>query len=838
MQRRDLLKGLASLPALIPLSACQIAGEPGTQVWLGPEYWANPMQDWRRRGDRFECHVSGGDRNVFWLTRELKPDAGDFAMSVRLGKLDKERSLTPGWVGFRFGMRGHFDHYKDTAIRGFGVEAGITNDGRLFLVDQASGPTVPDLNDVELKLELSGNQAKLSCAGQSVERQIPSEWLHGGVALVCHNGDLPDGLPLMPEPVQPNTGKPSQERGGDMNFWFSHWQLSGPKVATLPDRAWGPILFTQYTLNRGDLRLTAQFVPVEKDVKAELRLDGKSVATVAVDAFSSTAAFHVPALDDTRDHTFEVLYEGASYAGSIRKDPKDKQKILVGALTCQWDLGFPHQLIAKNLETLQPDVLFFTGDQIYEANGGYGIQREPLPAARVDYLRKWYLFGWAFGHLIRNIPTVSLADDHDVYHGNLWGTGGRQAKYPEIDPQAPSERIIPADRQKRAQDSGGYLMQARWVQGVYQTQSSHLPVWSRAKDVWDHVPVCFGSLLWGGISFAILEDRKFKSAPVDFLPGAEILNGWPQNPNWSSATEGDVPGTSLLGDQQEEFLAEWVKDWDGAEMKAAVSATIFCNVATLPKEAMSDNVTGKLAVQLEGGYAAGEKKVQDHDSNAWPQTPRNRALRLLRAAQAVHIAGDQHLGSTVQYGADDWNDAPFAICTPAISNLFPRRWFPPDEGKNRKPGQAQNLGEYLDGFGNKMTVHAVANPYQTGRKPATLFDRVTGFGTIELDKRSRQITLVNYPRWADVAEGGKPYPGWPITIGQMQNGLNGARWELTLPSEAEGLVEIKDAQQVTVLCLRFATKVTTIPVWAKGEYTVTLDGKPFATISALPRRAG
>ena len=31
-------------------------------------------------------------------------------------------------------------------------------------------------------------------------------------------------------------------------------------------------------------------------------------------------------------------------------------------------------------------------------------------------------------------------------------------------------------------------------------------------------------------------------------------------------------------------------------------------------------------------------------------------LDLVRTCFALHIAGDQHLGSTVQYGIDDWND--------------------------------------------------------------------------------------------------------------------------------------------------------------------------------------
>ncbi len=35
------------------------------RVWIGPEYWANPMQDWRLANGRIENIVAGGDRNVF-----------------------------------------------------------------------------------------------------------------------------------------------------------------------------------------------------------------------------------------------------------------------------------------------------------------------------------------------------------------------------------------------------------------------------------------------------------------------------------------------------------------------------------------------------------------------------------------------------------------------------------------------------------------------------------------------------------------------------------------------------------------------------------------------------
>ena len=35
------------------------------RVWIGPEYWANPMQDWRLANGRIENIVAGGDGTLF-----------------------------------------------------------------------------------------------------------------------------------------------------------------------------------------------------------------------------------------------------------------------------------------------------------------------------------------------------------------------------------------------------------------------------------------------------------------------------------------------------------------------------------------------------------------------------------------------------------------------------------------------------------------------------------------------------------------------------------------------------------------------------------------------------
>jgi hypothetical protein len=346
------------------------------------------------------------------------------------------------------------------------------------------------------------------------------------------------------------------------------------------------------------------------------------------------------------------------------------------------------------------------------------------------------------------------------------------------------------------------------------------------------IGVYYTELRVGGVSFALLEDRKWKSAPKQFLPNARIVNGWARNPDFHPAREGDAPGAQLLGDRQQKFLDHWAADWSGgAWMKAVVSQTLFANVATLPPPANDDSVTPKLPILKPGEYAEAEVHTADHDSNGWPQSQRNRALRSFRRCFAVHITGDQHLGSTIQYGIDDWNDAAWAICTPAVSNIFPRRWYPPRPGRNPLPHSPRNTGEFLDGFGNKMTVHAVFNPRQLDSSPNLLMDRSPGYGIIEFDRATRKITLAVWPRREDPAQpGSKPAEGWPITIDQVNNGFPQKGFVLdTIEAPRIGLCAqvIRDGGEV-LYTLRLSGRSFTPRVYEAGVYSVRIfdpDGK-------------
>jgi len=462
-------------------------------------------------------------------------------------------------------------------------------------------------------------------------------------------------------------------------------------------------------------------------------------------------------------------------SGIIRHDPVDKEQIKVLSLSCieqvikpdpgKWagiDAGYfpfdrfllyPNTVLTENLEKQHADLLFFAGDQVYE--GASPTAAEFGENEIYDYLYKWYLWCLTYRDLTTTIPAITIPDDHDVYHGNLWGAGGRPV------PQGLDS--------KDGQDAGGYKMPARFVNMVQATQTSHLPDPVDPAAVEQGIGVYFTECNIGGVSFAIIEDRKFKSAPKELLPDAMIENGWPQNPRWNPARQADVPGATLLGDRQYAFLEKWADDWSGgAWMKAVLSQTLWANLATLPDSATSDDIVTSMPVPDSGVYVTGDRIVSDFDSDGWPQGGRNRALKIIRKAFALHIAGDQHLPSTIHYGTDAWGDAGYAIVSPATGNIFPQRWFPPVPGRNRAEGSPDYTGDFEDGFGNKITVVAVANPHKSAVKPVRQNELMTGYSTILFNKKTRAIELSNWPGYAD-PNTGRPFPGWPVKINQSDN---------------------------------------------------------------------
>lgn len=737
------------------------------RIWIGEETWANRLQDWKISNNELRCVKSEWNRNISFLTWRLSEEKSDFSLSADIRLLSSARS-SRNWFGFRLASKGMFNDYRDDAIFGKGLDVGITTNGEIFFdkpsekYEKNAEGVFPYLAEgVTLKVTgMAGDDSytirvsvyRLDNKELLVEQtynNIPAPGFFGSLALVSH----------FPE----SAGR------DDESVAFLNVSASGRKLAHYPDRKFGPVLFAQHTLSRDVLKMSAQLPPMGKGDARYVSLElskgdaWKTAAESAINPHSRSALLRVEDWDSSRDHKYRLVYEylrsdgekdTCYYYGTVKRDPIDKESIRVAAFTGNNDLGFPNNDLWSNLKKQNPDILFFSGDQIYEPVAGYGLQRSPVNMAMLDYLRKWYIFGWEYGDLLKDVPSISIPDDHDVLHGNLWGEGG------VISPAEGSER--------ERQDFGGYKMPAVFVNMVERTQTAHLPDGWSDRVLPSGIGTYFTELQYGGISFAIIEDRKFKSAPQELLPEADIINGWPQNPDFDVKGKADHPDASLLGEEQLNFLDEWSSDWSrGTWMKVLLSATIFNNVATLPTSSTSDAVVPSLTIFGEDEYASDDKMVTDFDSNSWPQTGRNRAVSAIRKGFAVHIAGDQHLGSTIQYGVDEFGDAGFAICVPSISNYWPRRFYP--QGGVPLEGEPDYTGNFEDGFGNKMTVFAIANPVFSGKEPSALYDRSTGYGIIDFNRNTRDISFANWPRFADPENDGKAYRGWPVIVNQLDN---------------------------------------------------------------------
>lgn len=735
------------------------------------------------------------------------------------------------------------------------MNAGIHADGRLCIGTlEANAPRADLSQDLRLQLHAApsaaGYRVTLRAAGVSgdhaveLSREIPGDWLTGGLALVCSSAPFATTPAAFPQIKDFNFYPPHQESGGTMKFWFQDWTVAGSKVDEHDERAYGPILFTLYTVSRGTLKLSAQFPPLGDTAgvpKLQIRngTDWKTIAIAEIDPDAWNATFRVPSWTADEDCDYRVAFVMANasgkgdlytYEGTIRHDPVEKEKIVVGLLTCIWDFGFPHADFVTHLAHHKPDILLWTGDQVYEPIGGFGViesrAADRIVPAMLDFQRKWFIFGWAVRDLTRDIPSVCMTDDHDMFQGNIWGCGGRPAN-PAPGPGA----IVPGTVNYSAegfaiQDSGGYKMGPRWVNMVQRLQTAHLPDPFDATPVLQGINVYYCDLRWGGVSFAVLEDRKWKSAPKPLLPKARIVNGWAGNHNWNPEQLGDDPDAELLGQRQLDFLESWAADWGGgAWMKIAVSQTVFGCIHTEPSGIYNDSQDPDESIPPVGTYVEGDRIVADFDSNAWPQHARDAAILKFRKAFAPHLSGDQHLGSTSHYGVEEFRDGVYGVCTPAISSIWPRRWWPPHPGRNALPGTG-NTGDYHDAFGNRLTILATANPARyPGPGLEGLRLRATGYSILTCDRATRKITIALWPRWVDpAAPNARPFEGWPITIDQTDNGLWGAQWELDRIETSEfsnPVVQVQEESSRDVLyTLRINGTTFTPRVRKPGVYRV------------------
>lgn len=512
------------------------------------------------------------------------------------------------------------------------------------------------------------------------------------------------------------------EKGEDTLATNDWWNQKKSKIIDLNVSRDQTVAFGIYTTHNGVLKLSAQLYPLypkeTREVRLEVERNGNwvEIGKQTVNDLGWSTTFRITEWDMSKDTKYRLLHtEKSSFQGLIRKDPVGKDEIVLAALSCNSnkDRGLREEYTA-NINAQDPDLIFFAGDQSYDHK---------------QHTAAWLKFGLAFKELFRNRPCVTIPDDHDIGQGNLWGENGKK-----------STTAVGHD--------GGYVFHPEYVKMVERQQCAHLPDPYDATPIEQGIGVYYTSLLVGGIDFAILEDRKFKTGPQGRHPMKGPRPDHIRDPEYDP-TVVDVPGLKLLGDRQLFFLEDWSDNTEGVAMKAVLSQTGFCGGAHLH---------GKPNNRLHA----------DMDSNGWPQTGRNNALKLIQKANAVHIAGDQHLTTLIKHGIDEHSDGPWAFVVPAIVNsYYGRWWWPEDEkaGENAPEGSASPwVGDYLDGFGNKVTMHAYANPH-ADRSKKNMKGRADGWGIIRFHKAEQDITFECWPRFADVTQpGAKQFAGWPKTI--------------------------------------------------------------------------
>lgn len=476
--------------------------------------------------------------------------------------------------------------------------------------------------------------------------------------------------------------------------------------------------FGIYTVANSTLKLSAQLYPLypneSREVVLEVRRDGDwtEVGRQEVNDLGWSTCFRVEGWDSTRDEEYRLSHAGgATYEGLVRRDPVDKTELVVAALSCNSnkDRGL-RPVYVRNINHQDPDLVFYAGDQSYD-------HREHTAA--------WLKFGKQFGETFRNRPCITIPDDHDIGQGNFWGEGGKQAL-------------------RKEGDDGGYFYHPEYVKMVERCQTAHLPDPYDPTPIEQGIGVYYTTLRLGGVDLAIIEDRKFKSGPNGKIPKMGPRPDHINDPSYDRSTI-DLPGLKLLGDRQLAFLKAWGEDPADGAMKAVLSQTGFIGGAHLHG----------------GGDTVKNRLLADLDSNGWPQTGRRKAVELILAAGAVHIAGDQHLATVVQHGIDSYRDGPWAFVVPATVNSYYSRWWRPigdTAGDNRDlQSPLPWTGDFEDGFGNKLTMHAYANP-DAGSNGA-------GYGLIRFNTEQRTVTFECWPRQVDVTKpGAKQFKGWPKTI--------------------------------------------------------------------------
>ena len=355
------------------------------QYWIGPDWHANRLQDWQVDEGRVICTEASERlpmRTLHLLTAKID---GEFTLQVTTGTVDTDsQSSGNAWSGVLMGAGSMDIDYRLTALTHHvpgtdgGYIAGVDHNGEVFLRKNVVPVGATSLWSINTKIfpddlplvdpiwrrgdgfgEKGRRPVRLilnSLLQQSTHEFVPRFRINaidaetnevlsyalydssyylphlGSFALISHHG-----------PENASSG-----------HWFDDFSLEGNGVLVFPERAFGPVLCSLYTLSDNVLKMTAQFPPLNHHRNAVLEIaDQKFLAPIDPDSW--TATFKIMNWNSTIETPYELFLEGnpTGYKGSIRQEPDPSQPLKIAALTChktytgnlQWNhngLWFPH----------------------------------------------------------------------------------------------------------------------------------------------------------------------------------------------------------------------------------------------------------------------------------------------------------------------------------------------------------------------------------------------------------------------------------------------------------------------------------------------------------------
>lgn len=739
------------------------------QTWLGYSFWCNSYLDWKVEDHRLVGYpYYKNQRTAHISSYSIDSLTNWLDVKAKIGFFDEKLQ---GVAGFLIGAGDQSLNHNSILMmhnntpNTFGLKYLVSTKGELLLLEHSSDSIIyrTQLGDSLKPYLFSPNGVDLSISFKTENNQLTTYLKVKGTSTI----QFSDTIYLPKSYLSSGTIAITydSQRAFSKFMWMdnlklhsNHLNYSGKKQTNLILSSFyttqDDSLFITFQLQPFSIQSSDQFVFSITDRKEEIT----EYSNYQYDTLTYQIRYRISIKDIGKNCTYGLRYRGKQvlhsdfYNGKIKQARKRKNKLKIMALNCNGfpfmhegpfdytHLWYPYEQIQKGFNLHQPELLVFLGDQFYESRPSMPITKEPF--CYLDYLYKWNLYCLQFRDLTANTPTIILTDDHDVFQGNLWGKGGIPAKDSST---TRLQSYYENNYDTWQQDNGGYFMPSQFLKMAITSQTSHLPH-PYKKDTL--LPLnYYTSLTYGKFDFALMEDKKFKSAPSEI--NHPVFNGKPLSDSLT-IEQLDSSAFQLLGNDQLQFLNEFLSR-KNKTLKIILTQSAYAALTTIDS---SSHPLHDLPANIHGHH----KLNRDMDANGWPRNGRNKAMNVIGNHPVLVLAGDQHMGSVVQL-YDSANNATTFFTVPAIANTWPRTWMPMDTTSSNYP-----LGEYTDGFGNKMNVIAVANPIVQEYVPNDINSKSPGFGIIELNYFWKTAKLHAYPLYFDQLEEKQEYHYWPIKI--------------------------------------------------------------------------